>query len=63
MGNDSMTMIVYMDSTFKKFTSILDRLTLEMNACLVKINITEWMTKEKTTLVQKEPQRNGIQKL
>ena len=38
---------------FKKFTSIHDRLALEMNKCLQKAHIPEWMTKGKTTLIQK----------
>ena len=34
---------------FKKFTSIHDRLTLEMNKCLQTAHIPEWMTKGRTT--------------
>ena len=39
---------------FKKFTSIHDRLALEKNSCLQGAHIPEWMTKGKTTLIQKE---------
>ena len=40
---------------FKKFTSIHDRLTTKMNKCIQKTEIPEWMTKRKTTLIQKDP--------
>ena len=40
---------------FKKFTSIHDRLALEMNKCLLGAHVPEWMTKGKTTLIQKDP--------
>ena len=40
---------------FKKFTSIHDRLALEMNKCLKTAHVPEWMTKGKTTLIQKDP--------
>ena len=39
---------------FKKFTSIHDRLALEMNRCLQDAQVPEWMTKGKTTLIQKK---------
>ena len=42
---------------FKKFTSIHDRLALEMNRCLQDAQVPEWMTKGKTTLIQKEPSK------
>ena len=42
---------------FKKFTSIHDRLALEMNKCLQKAHVPEWMTKGKTTLIQKDPNK------
>ena len=50
-------MIAYMDSGFKKFTSIHDRLAIEMNRCLEEAEMLEWMTKEKeeTTLIQNDP--------
>ena len=41
-------MMASMDSDLKKFTSILDRLTLEMNRCLEAADMPERMTKEKT---------------
>ena len=39
---------------FKKFTSIHDRLALEMNKCLQTAHVPEWMTKGRTTLIQKD---------
>ena len=42
---------------FKKFTSIHGRLALEMNRCLQGAQVPEWMTKGKTTLIQKEPSK------
>ena len=42
---------------FKKFTSIHDRLALEMNRCLQDAQVPEWMTKGKTTLIQKDPSK------
>ena len=38
---------------FKKFTSIHDRIAIKMNRLLLEIGITEWLTKGKTTLIQK----------
>ena len=43
---------------FNKFTSIHDRLALEMNRCLQDAQVPDWMTKGKTTLIQKDP-NNG----
>ena len=42
---------------FKKFTSIHGRLALEMNRCLQDVHVPEWMTKGKTTLIQKDPSK------
>ena len=42
---------------FKKFTSIHDRRALEMNRCLQGAHVPEWMTKGKTTLIQKYPRK------
>ena len=42
---------------FKKFTSIHGRLALEMNRCLQDAYVPEWMTKGKTTLIQKDPSK------
>ena len=42
---------------FKKFTSIHGRLALEMNRCLQCTQVPEWMTKGKTTLIQKDPSK------
>ena len=49
------------DFWFKKFTSIHDRLALEMNRCLKGAHIPEWMTKGKITLIQKDPSRGTTQ--
>ena len=42
---------------FKKLTSIHDRLALEMNRCLQDVQVPDWMTKGKTTLIQKVPSK------
>ena len=42
---------------FKKFTSIHDRLALEMNRCLQEAQVPDWTTKGKTTLIQKDPSK------
>ena len=42
---------------FKKFTSIYDRLALEMNRCLQGAQVPDQMTKGKTTLIQKDPSK------
>ena len=42
---------------FKKFTSIHDRLVLETNKCLQTAHVPEWMTKRRTTLIQKDPNK------
>ena len=42
---------------FKKFASIHDRLALEMNRCLQGAIVPDWMTKGKTTLIQKDPSK------
>ena len=42
---------------FKKFISIHGRLALEMNRCLQGTQVPEWMTKGKTTLIQKNPSK------
>ena len=42
---------------FKKFISIHDRLALEMNRYLQGAQIPDWMTKGKTTLIQKDPSK------
>ena len=40
---------------FKKFISVHDGLVTEMNKCIQKTKLPEWTTKEKTTLIQKDP--------
>ena len=47
---------------FKKFTTIHDRLALEMNKCLQTAHVPEWMTKGKTTLIQKDPNKGTTPK-
>ena len=42
---------------FKKFTFIHDRLALEMNKCLQTAHVPERMTKGRTTLIQKDPNK------
>ena len=45
---------------FKKFTSIHDRLALEMNKYLQRAHVPEWMTKGRTTLIQKGPNKGTV---
>ena len=42
---------------FKKFTSIHDRLAIEINRCLQETHWSKWMTEGKTILIQKDPQK------
>ena len=49
------------DFWFKKFTSIHGRLALEMNKCQQGAQVPEWMTKEKTTLIQKDQAKELLQ--
>ena len=44
---------------FKKFTSLQERLALEMNKCLQTAHVPEWMTKRRTTLIQKDPSKGS----
>ena len=48
---------------FKKFTSIHDRLALEMKRCLKDAQVSDWMTKRKTTLIQKDPSKGTAPKI
>ena len=52
----------YLGFWFKKFTSIHDTLALEMNRCLQGAQVPEWMTKGKTTLIQKDPRKGTAPK-
>ena len=55
-------MIAYMDSGFKKFTPIHDRLAIIMNRFLQERDLPVCMNKGKTTQIQKKkktPKRNG----
>ena len=47
---------------FKKFTSIHDRLALEMNKCIQRTPVPGWMTNGRTTLIQKEPKHGNTHK-
>ena len=42
---------------FKKFTSIHGRLALYTNRCLEDAHVPEWMTKGKSTLIEKDPSK------
>ena len=46
-------MMAYMDSGFKKFSSIHDKLAPQLSKYLEKAR-HKWMTKAKTTLIQKD---------
>ena len=49
-------MMEYMDSDSRNLLPFTyDRLALEMNRCLQRAHVPEWMTKRKTTLIQKDP--------
>ena len=45
---------------FKKFTSIHNRLVLEINKWLLGANVRDWMTKGKTTLIQKNSLKGTV---
>ena len=47
--------MAYTDVGLKKFTSVHDKLATEMNKCVQKTVLPEWMTKRKITLIQKDP--------
>ena len=42
---------------FSKIIYIKDKMAIKINRCLQEIDIPEWMTKEKTTLIQIDPQK------
>ena len=46
---------------FKKFTFIHDRLAQEMNRSLQGAQVPDWMTKGKTTLIQKDPSKELLE--
>ena len=56
-------MVAYMDSGFKKITSMHDWLAIEMKKCKQETDILEGVTKVKTTLIQKDLQKNNPQQL
>ncbi len=49
-----------LDSSFKKFTFIHHMLALQQSKYQDEVRITEWMIKRKTTLIQKESQKEEI---
>ena len=49
----TLALMAYTDLDFKIFTCIHDRLAAEMNSCIQITEIPEWITKGKTTLIQK----------
>ena len=46
---------------FKKTTSIHDRLATDKNECIQKTEISKWVTKGKTILMQKDPLKKPAQ--
>ena len=54
-------LMAYIDSGFKKNTSIHNRLAIKMNRCLQETYIPEWMTKGKTTLIHKHSKNKPTQ--
>ena len=58
------TSMEYIKFWFKKIPSISRQTGYQMNRCFEETDIPEWMTKEKTTLIQKDTQKkNCLQKL
>ena len=55
-GNDGIHSV-----SFTKSTSIHDTLATEMNKCLQKAHVPEWMTKGRTALIQKFPNNGNAQ--
>ena len=47
----------------KKFNSTHDKLALEMNKCIQRPYVPEWLIKGKTTLIQKYPNKGTIQNI
>ena len=50
-----LAMMEYMDSDSRNSLPFMTDLALEMNRCLQKAYVPEWMIKGKTTLIQKDP--------
>ena len=48
---------------FMAYQPFHGRLTLKLSRCLEEVNILKWMTKEKTTLFQKDPPKKILQQL
>ncbi len=57
------SMMIYMNAGFKKSKFVHNRLALKLRECLEEANISEWMTKEKTFLIQKTSKRKYPQQL
>ena len=55
--------MAYMDTGLEKFTSIHDRLAIEMWICLQETDKPKWMTIGKTSLIQKDPKKEPPKKL
>ena len=44
---------------FKRFSSLHSRLTEHLQTCIVVGDVPTWMTKGKTTLIQKDPEKGN----
>ena len=55
-----LAMKAYMDTGLKNFTSIHNRLAIEMNWYFEETDILEWMTREKTMLIQKDSSKKQL---
>ena len=44
----------------KRFTNLHGRITLQLNECLRKGNVPTWMTKGRTVLIVKDPQKGRV---
>ena len=44
---------------FKRFSSLHSRLTQHLQTCVVRGDVPTWVTKEKTTLIQKDPEKRN----
>ena len=45
------------DIWFKKSNPIHDTLALDMNKCFQEVQVPDWLTKEKATLIQEDPSK------
>ena len=44
---------------FKRFSTLHSRLTEHLQTCVVEGDVPTWMTKERTTLIQKDPEKGN----